>query len=81
MRRYLVFGHNHFDSRGGFGDLCAEFDTEQECNEFTYGWPSDGWFEIVDTLSRKIKRVEFGGTENIRFSVDEKYGRNKTRRE
>lgn len=57
MKRYLVFGYDQYYPSGGWNDFKADFDTQEDAEEFakdlvqTRHWD---YYDVVDTYCKCI---------------------------
>jgi len=69
MKRYIMFGYNEDEKRGGTRDFIGEGDTLEDCT------PATPWdiAEVLDTADGSVYQYEHGGSrwERVKYIYDE----------
>ena len=66
MKRYIMFGYNEGEKRGGTRDFIGEGDTLEDCT------PATPWdiAEVLDTADGSVYQYEGGRWERIKYIYD-----------
>lgn len=74
MKRYMLFGFDHYYPRGGMNDLIGTFESNEEANDYFIKLHKDGEYiikydeyQLFDTEKEEILRYSLPDFDSIKF--------------